>query len=232
VALSGPRLRYLDRPVTYEIGVANPGTAPAHEVELVTYLPKGMQFVSADHKGAYEPQNHAVYWSLEELPANQNGSAKLTLLPLEIGEQKISLEGRAALGLQHADEKTVRVDSLAELQFTIADEHDPIEVGAETTYVVTLTNSGSSAATDVQLRIGLPPQLQAIGGDGPTRVLVEAGQLKIDSLERLGAGEEAVYKLRVQGLEAGPQRLQVQLITAETPVAVTKEEITHVYADE
>ena len=232
VALSGPRLRYLDRPVTYDVAVSNPGTAPAHEVELVTYLPKGMQFVSADHKGAYEPQNHAVYWSLEELPANQNGSAKLTLLPLEIGEQKISLEGRAALGLQHADEKTVQVDSLAELQFTITDEHDPIEIGAETTYVVTLKNSGSSAATNIVLSVGLPPQLQAIGGDGPTPVLVEAGQLKIDTLERLGAGEEAVYKIRVQGLDAGPQRLQIQLVTAETPVPVTKEEITLVYADE
>jgi uncharacterized repeat protein (TIGR01451 family) len=232
VSLSGPKLRYLDRPATYDVAVANPGTAPAREVELVTYLPAGMKFVSADQKGTYEPQNHAVYWSLEELPANESGAAKLTLLPLEIGQQTISLEARAERGLQHADQRTVQVDSLAELQFTIVDEHDPIEIGADTTYVVTLTNRGSSAASNIQLSVSLPAQLQAVGGDGPTRVLVEDGRMAIDPLARLGAGEQAVYRIRVQGLEAGPQRLQVQLLTAETPVPVTKEEITHVYADE
>jgi uncharacterized repeat protein (TIGR01451 family) len=231
VSIDGPGKRYLDRPATYAIGVANSGTASAREIELVTYLPKGMKFVSADNQGDYEPQNHAVYWSLEELPAKQAGTAELTLLPLETGDQKLSVEGRAELGLQHADEKTVEVASMSQLQFTIADEADPIEVGAETTYVITLDNSGSGAATDIQLSVALPPQLKAIGGDGPTSVVVEGGQLAIDPLGRLGAGEKAVYKIRVQGLGDGPQRFQVRLLTKETGVPVTKEEVTHVYSD-
>ena len=45
VALNGPKLRYLERPATYEVVISNPGTAPAREVEVVTYLPKGMKFV-------------------------------------------------------------------------------------------------------------------------------------------------------------------------------------------
>jgi len=46
-----------------------------------------------------------------------------------------------------------------------------------------------------------------------------------------GAGEQAVYKIRVQGVADGPQRFQIQLVTAETPIPVTKEEITRVYLD-
>jgi uncharacterized repeat protein (TIGR01451 family) len=232
VALSGPGLRFLEREATYEVAVSNPGTAAAREVELVTYLPKGMKFVSADHKGQYEPQNHAVYWSLEELPPREMGVAKLTLLPLETGEQKLSVEGRAELGIQHSHEKLVQVDSLAELQFTIADVADPIEVGSETTYVITLSNTGSSAATNIRLGIGLPPSLKPVGGDGPTRVVVDGVQVAIDPLARLAPGEQAVYKLKVHGLDAGPQRIQVQLLTDETPIPVTKEEITRVYVDQ
>lgn len=232
VSLNGPRRRYLERPATYEVVLSNPGTAPAREVEVVTYLPKGMKFVEADHKGQYEPQNHAVYWSLEELPANQTGAAKLTLLPLETGEQKIKLEGRAELGLQNSFEQVVQVESVAELQFAVRDEADPIEIGAETTYSITLTNTGSSAATNVQLAIGLPEQLKPLGGDGPTRVVVDGGKLLIDPLARIGPGEEAVYKIKVRGEAAGPQRIRVQLITAETPIPVTREEITRVYADQ
>ncbi len=231
VSLNGPKRRYLERPATYEVVLSNPGTAPAREVEVVTYLPKGMKFVEADHKGQYEPQNHAVYWSLEELPANQTGAAKLTVLPLETGEQKLKLEGRAERGLQNSYEQVVQVESVAELQFTVRDDADPIEIGAETTYLITLTNTGSSAATNVQLGIGLPEQLKPLGGDGPTRVVVDGGRLLIDPLARIGPGEEAVYKLKVQGEAAGAQRIQVQLITEETPVPVTREEITRVYAD-
>jgi uncharacterized repeat protein (TIGR01451 family) len=231
VALSGPKLRYLERPATYEVAVSNPGTAPAHEIELVTYLPKGLKFVSADHKGQYESQNHAVYWSLEELPPEQTGVASLTLLPVETGEQKLKLEGRAAMGLQNAAESVVQVDSLAELQFTVRDEADPIEVGSETVYLIALTNSGSSAATNIQLAVNLPQQLKPIGGDGPTRVTVQGAELAIDPLARLGPGEEAVYKIRVQGLHDGAQRIQVQLATAEVPIAVTREEVTRVYTD-
>jgi uncharacterized repeat protein (TIGR01451 family) len=231
VSLSGPKLRYLEREATYEVAVSNPGTAAAREIELVTYLPKGMKFVSADHKGQYEPQNHAVYWSLEELPPRETGVAKLTLLPLETGEQKLSVEGRGELGLEHSSEKLVRVESQAELQFTIADEQDPIEVGSETSYVVTLTNRGSSAATEIRVLVGLPPELKPVGGDGPTKVAIEGTQVTIDPLARLGPGEQAQYKLRVRGLVAGPQRFQLQLVSNETPVPVTKEEITRVYAD-
>lgn len=232
VELSGPGLRFLDREATYEVAVSNPGTAAAREVELVTYLPKGMKFVSADHKGQYEPQNHAVYWSLEELPPRELGVAKLTLLPLETGEQKLSVEGRGELGIQHSHEKVVQVDSLAELQFTIADVADPIEVGSDTTYVITLSNTGSSAATNIRLQIGLPASLKPVGGDGPTRVVVDGVQVAIDPLARLAPGEQAVYKLKVHGLDAGVQRIQVQLVTDETPLPVAKEEITRVYVDQ
>ena len=231
VTLSGPRMRYLKREAIYEVAVSNPGTATAREVELVTYLPKGMQFVDADRRGQYEPQNHAVYWSLVELPPQETGVAKLTLLPLESGEQRLSLEGRAALGVKHSAEKRVQVDAIAELQFSVTDEADPIEIDTDTTYVITLSNTGSSAATDIQLKVNMPSGLRPLGGEGPTKINVEGTRVEIETLAHLAPGERAVYRLSARGLEAGPQRFQVQLLTAETPVPITKEEVTRVYAD-
>jgi uncharacterized repeat protein (TIGR01451 family) len=231
IGLSGPKLRYLEREATYEVAIANPGTAPAKEIEVVTYLPKGMKFVSADHQGQYEPKNHAVYWSLAELPANQSGTAKVTLLPFQTGEQKLSVEGRAELGLKQACEKTVQVEGSAELQFAVADSANPIEVGNETTYTVHLTNRGSSAATNVRLSVVLPPQMKPVSGDGPTRVVLQGAQVAIDPLARVAPGEQATYKLKVQGLDAGAHRIQFQLVTDETSVPVTREEVTKVYQD-
>lgn len=231
VVVRGPKLRYLERNATFEVAIANPGTAPAKEVEIVTYLPKGMKFLSADHKGQYDARNHAVYWSLEELPAQQAGAAQLKLLPQETGVQKLTVEGRAAMGLKQASELAVQVEGLAELQFAIADEADPIEVGNETVYSITLSNSGSSAATNVELMIGLPREMEPISGEGPTKVVVGGDRFVIDPLARIAPGEKTVYKLKVRGHQPGAHRIQVQLISAETPVPVTKEEMTRIYAD-
>ncbi len=71
VALEGPARRFLERPATYTVTVANPGTAPAQEIDLVAYLPKGVKFLKADHEGTYDAANHRVLWSLEQLPAQQ-----------------------------------------------------------------------------------------------------------------------------------------------------------------
>lgn len=231
VGVSGPKLRYLERAATYNVEVANPGTAPAKEVELVTYLPKGMKFLSADHEGHYESRNHAVYWSLEELPAKQSGVAKLKLMPLEAGVQPITVEGRAELGLKHEFKTSVKVETSAELEFTIDDENDPVEVGSETVYAITLSNSGSSAATDIRIDVAVAGEMQPISGQGPTRVNVQGQAVAIEPLARLAPGEKAVYRLRVRGLREGNQRFQVQVRSAETPVAVTKEEITRIYSD-
>src|SRR5262249_31597850 len=68
VGIDGPKRRFLDRPATYQITLANPGTAPAKDVELAAWLPKGLKFVSTNNAGVYDPKTHAVYWSLAELP--------------------------------------------------------------------------------------------------------------------------------------------------------------------
>ena len=50
----GPSKRYLERPATYNIEVANPGTAPAKDIELVAFLHKGMKFVETNNQGQYD----------------------------------------------------------------------------------------------------------------------------------------------------------------------------------
>ena len=54
IALNGPKRRYLEREATYQFSVANPGTAPAKQVEFVAYLPPGLKFVSANNAGRYD----------------------------------------------------------------------------------------------------------------------------------------------------------------------------------
>ena len=125
LTVDGPKKRYLERPATYHVSVDNPGTASAKEVELVTKLPKGLQFVSANNMGEYDSGRHSVHWSLAELPANERGTVELVALPIEVGEQTLQIETKARQGLQDRTEARVVVDGIVALMFEVVDVESP-----------------------------------------------------------------------------------------------------------
>ncbi len=231
VQTTGPTLRYLDRQATYTIRMSNAGTAAARNVELSAFLPKGMRFVTSDHQGQYDSQTHAVYWSLEELPATNQGTVQVTVLPVEPGSQRLKVDAKADLDLVATDEYEVVVDSLSELTFSIDDVADPIEVGTDTTYEIIVRNRGSKADGNVLLVAELPAGLVPTSGDGPTRGTVQGQIVQFAPLERISPGEEAVYKIRAQGNAVGDHIIRARVQSNELPVPVTKEEGTRVYSD-
>jgi uncharacterized repeat protein (TIGR01451 family) len=232
VGVSGPKRRFLERSATYNISVSNPGTAPAKDIELVSTLPKGLKFVEANNAGQYDAATHSVYWSLEELPAQETGTVTLTAMPVEPGELKLQVKGQAKQGLADQQEETTTVEGLAAVQFELVDVNDPIEVNGQTTYEIRVTNSGSKAATNLRLVALLPPEMKAVGAEGPSRHVVDGQRVLFDPVRTLAPKADTTYTVKVQGLQAGDLRIRVQLLTDEIRNPITKEESTRVYTDE
>ncbi|MCA9248153.1 MAG: DUF11 domain-containing protein [Planctomycetales bacterium] len=232
VAIDGPSRRFLERPATYTLSIQNPGTAAAKDILLTSYLPKGMKFVEANNAGTYDPKTHSVSWGLEELPAQQAGNVELVAIPMEAGQQTLRVEGKAQQGLSDKQEQEVLVEGIAAILFEVIDLEDPVEVGGETAYEIRVVNQGSKAATNVQVAVLLPPDMQAVSADGPTREQLEAGRILFAPLEKLAPKADTSYTVRVKALRAGDQRVRVQVDTDETRSPVTKEESTRVYSDE
>jgi uncharacterized repeat protein (TIGR01451 family) len=232
VVMTGPNRRYLDREATYSVSISNPGTAAAREIELVTYLPKGLDFVRADNYGEYDPQTRAVRWSLEELPASEAGNVTLTAMPVEAGEHKVVIEGKAEMDLAARQEKVIAVEGVAAILFQVLDVEDPIEVNGETTYEIRVVNQGSKAATDVQLEAVLPPQMKPLSAEGPARHNIAGGTVLFDKLSRLAPKADTTYRVRAKGLAPGDMRLSVRVMANELTAPVVKEESTRVYSDQ
>ena len=232
VDVAGPKTRFLNRQATYTVSIANPGTAPARDVELVASLPRGMKFIEADSQGQYDPATHAVFWSLEELPPTKAGSVRLTALPVEPGQQPLRVEGKADLGLAVAGEQVVQVEQSAELLHTVKDADEVIEVGSETTYLIKVSNVGTKAATNVRVAALLPREIEGLGGDGPSgRGAGDSGRVVFEPLAKLDPGEEVTYRVQARGVAAGDHIVRVQLASDEWPTPVTREESTRVYED-
>lgn len=232
VNVQGPKRRYLERQAKYTLEISNPGTAPARDVELVAFLPKGLKFEQAEPEGEYDPQTRSVRWSRDELLANDKGTVNIVTRSVEPGEHKLRVEGSGSRGLQAVEEKDVLVEGVAAILSQVVDLADPIEVGEETEYEIRIDNQGSKDASQVVLTVVLPPGLKAISADGPVEHVIQGSEVRFSPLDRLAPKDRDTYRVRVEGTIPGDQRVLVHVRTADQKKPVTKEESTRVYSDE
>lgn len=232
VSVEGPQRRYLERPATYHVSVANPGSASAKDVQLVTHLPKGLQFVKANNMGEYNATTHSIHWSLPELPANERGTVELVALPIEAGEQTLQITTKSRQGLEDRIEKSVLVEGLAAMMFEVIDVEDPIEIGGETTYEIRVVNQGSKAAVNLQVVAIMPPGIRPLSAQGETRHTIQGERVIFAPLAQLSPKADVTYRVHAQGLRAGDQRVRVQITTDDMQQPITKEESTRVYSDQ
>lgn len=226
-----PSRRYLQRPVTCVLSMANSGTAAARSVELAAQLPPGLKFVQANNAGYYDEKNHRVLWQLEELPPAEVGSVEVVLMPIALGSQQVVAAARSPDGLSDQVTHVLEVEGVAALTFSVIDSEDPIEVDGLTEYVIRIGNQGTKAADSVQVTASMLGDLQPVDASGPVGHRVENLTVVFEPLARLAPTEEAVFRVQARGRRAGDQRMQVQVTSADHQTPVTKEEVTRVYAD-
>ena len=231
LAVDMPLRRFLQRPATCTISMANAGTAPARAVELAAQLPPGMKFVRANNAGWHDDRTHRVLWNLEELPPGETGTVEVVVMPIALGPQKIMAAARSADGLADQVAHVCEVEGLAAVSFEVADSEDPIEVGGVTEYVVRVGNQGTKPATGVRVTASLLGDLEPVDAQGPAGHRLENRAVVFEPLVKLAPSEEAVFRIRARGRRAGDQRVQVQVVSQDHAAPITKEEITRVYDD-
>ena len=226
-----PSRRYLQRPATCVLSMANSGTAAARSVELAAQLPPGLKFVSANNAGYYDEKNHRVLWQLEELPPAEIGSVEMVVMPIALGSQQVVAAARSPDGLADQVAHVLEVEGVAALTFSVVDSEDPIEVDGVTEYVIRVGNQGTKPAADVSVTATMLGDMQPVEASGPVDYRIENLTVAFAPLARLAPSEEVVFRVQARGRRAGDQRVQVQVTGADQQTPVTKEEVTRVYAD-
>jgi uncharacterized repeat protein (TIGR01451 family) len=231
--ITGPSLRYLERQANYQVVVTNSGTAIARNLDFVVHLPVGLKFISVDIPQAnYNPQTHSISLGLAELDSAQSAPFTITVLPVQPGAQVIRFNGTGDLGVVAEAKAQVTVAGLAELAFTIGQDNGTVELGANTTYSVQVSNVGNQPDKNVQLVVQLPEGTQLLQVDAPVEYRVEGGKIAFAPVAEMRNRDVKTFRFQVQHNRAGNQVVRSQLTSENWPVAVVKEEGTLVYNDQ
>jgi len=226
ITQNGPAQRYLGREITYQITVRNTGDAPARNTVLTDAIPAGASFVRADSGG--QLSGGQVTWQLGTLQPNAAKTVSVTFRGNQIGTLRNLCAARAVCA-EITGEATTEVAGIPAILLECVDTDDPIEVGQQTGYLITVTNQGSANATGVVITCTLPAEEQLVSANGPTAHTVSGQTVTFASLATLTPKSQATYRVVVKGTQAGDVRFKVSLTANEMDSPVSETESTRFY---
>lgn len=228
---SGPSLRYVNRAARYQLTVTNNSNAASDNVRMTQKLHTSFEFVKADHGGQWDSQGRTVSWYLGHLDAGQARTVELELMPKETGEFQQQFRVTGDSGAQAMAEVATRVEGAASLVMEVKDGDDPVEVGTETVFEVRVRNDGSKSAHKVAISLELPPDVELINVDGPSKHLFESGMLIFKPLAELAAGDSATFKVFIKATAPGTTKLRARLTSESIQKPLIVEEATQFYQE-
>ncbi len=234
VAISGPKLRYLDRHAIYVLKITNPGTAIANTVELNELVPAGFKFHQANQGGLYHEASRVISWKLGDLQPGQSKEVAIDLIATEPGEHRLVAQVRGARGLKSDTDARTIVEGLPSLLIEVGHLDDPLEVGAETAYEIRVANTGTKTETNVEVVCTLPDQLQFKGAkcSATLRFRQEGNDLIFEPLPRLAPKADVIYRVHVRGIAPGDIRFRTRIKSDGLRDPVVREENTRIYNDD
>ena len=226
VTKTGPQKRYLGRPVTFRITVANRGDGDALDTKLSDAVPAQTKFVSATRGGT--EVGGKVTWDLGTLKPNASTQVEMTLMPLVKGIVRNTAVASAHCAMATGEAQTI-VAGIPAILLEVIDLEDPVEVGANTTYEIVVLNQGSADGTNIVIVATLPPEEDLVSSDGPTKATVAGKVVTFAPLPRLAPKERATYRVVVKGVKVGDVRFAVQLTSDQMTSPAGETESTHIY---
>ena len=223
---TGGSVMYTDGERNYMLTATNDGEADLTGVVITDTIPAGLSFVSADNAGTHAAGD--VTWNIGDLAMGESVTVTVRLR----GDDAGTYTNTASVTSDQSDQGAsgdasfdVEVRAAAGASLVILDDNDPIGIGEQTTYTVSVTNQGADASiTDVIVTVTIPDRLTIVSaGDG-----VINGQRVTFNLGEIAVSAEETVMVTVEAVSDGDVVASATLTYAEFEQLITDEEGTKI----
>jgi uncharacterized repeat protein (TIGR01451 family) len=247
----GPVTHQANTPAKYHITLINNGNVAATRVLITAYLPDKSEQVESSHGGRFHHNEVAWLFIEDPLLPKEKRTVTVSFKSEMLGEFCLRATALADEG-QGPSQRTISAEGkhcttfigASAMLLEMIDTRDPVEVGGETSYHITVTNQGSVDLTRIYVLALLPPELKFSRATGPTKVPTadkllppereRGGQpLPFDVLETLKPGEKQVFQIFATAIKVGDARFKV-VVNADqlTGGPVMEEESTNIFRED
>jgi uncharacterized repeat protein (TIGR01451 family) len=228
LSISGPRRKFVGRPVDWDIRVTNPGDVPLNNVVVRDRLPPEVSFGSASDGG--QVVNGEVEWRIPVLQPKEQKSVRVTGKCDGMTREAVTTATASADPGLHADARaSVEILGIPAYRLQVAANGDPVEVGKRLTYQITVTNTGSLPANKVEILAVVPAELKLVTVSGPSKDTIKGQTVTFAPVNGVQPNQTVTYTIEVEGKKPGDVRFRVELRGETLQKPVLKEASTTVY---
>jgi len=225
-----PSKQFIGRMLTYEITVSNRGDGIARDAIVEATVPENVRFNSATEGGKFSHASPGkVVWKLGSIEPDSSKKVSMTLSAEAAGTVNTEAMAKAYCAATVTDTCQTELSGIPAVLLEVIDIADPIEIGEDETYIITVTNQGSAAATNVQVNCVLEATMDYVSSIGPTEVSLVDRKITFAPLSSLAPKAQAKWQVKIRAIGAGDNRFKVMMSTDQLDRMVEETEATRFY---
>ena len=189
--------------LTYTVAVTNAGPSIANNIVVTDTLPAGAVLAATNFtQGSVSAAAGLVTWNVGSLAYGAMATLNLVVQPSTSGAITNSATATSAtpdpnLNDNSASVTTTVVPPTADLELSMVDSPDPVLLGYNLTYTLTVNNLGPASATAVMVVDTLPTGVTFVSAS-PNNAFTRVGQVVTFNLGTLGSNGQATATIVVQ----------------------------------
>jgi uncharacterized repeat protein (TIGR01451 family) len=242
VSVKAPDKEYLGDDVKYEVTVKNVGDAIARSpmvridaLDAATAAGNGngngAQLASARING--QPMDHSTAQggqSVGELAPGASKTVTIAYTPKAEGDFHINAIASDPCAAKNATAPAVtKMASIPALLLSAVDDHDPVRVGENVTYTITVLNQGFGSDKDIKVVATLPDAETYVSSSGASDGKIDGNKLTFDPVDTIAPKQTLTWKVVVKAAKVADVRFRVDMSSASFPDAAVKMEPTRLY---
>lgn len=229
ITKSAPEKRLVGRKFKYDITVTNKSNVTAKDVRVVDQIPNTVKVSGASSGGQLNQQTHNVLWSIPQIPGGESRKISLEVVPNQIGQLSNTVTATATCAQTVSATAQTRIEGIPAILLEVVDIEDPIEVGENVTYMITVTNQGSAQGTNIRIECTLENTMQYVSSAGATMATPIDNKIVFDALPTLKPKARASWKVVVRAVQSGDVRFMVKMTSDQISRHVVETEATNFY---
>ena len=224
---TGPADAYAGQTIAYEITVTNIGDVETRQCIVEDTLPAGCTLVNASDAG--KSAAGRVTWDLGTLAVGATKKLTMTIQPSTMGKVKNTAAARGYCADPVTASCETDVRGLPALLLEVVDLTDPVKVGGETVFEITVTNQGTAMDHNIRVTGTLDDSMGFVscGGATPGKNLGQV--IGFDELPTLAPKEKAVWRVTAKAMKPEDARFKLSMRSDHLTKTVDETEATQIY---
>lgn len=215
------------RPVRVCLTVKNTGDAPEELVTVTLPVPAGAVFTKPT--GITNADARRVIWRIPNLAPDASKRLCADFTVQHPGALTFASTARGTVAQPVDTQCVTRVTGIPAVLLEVIDVDDPIEVGLQETYELSVINQGSTTLTNVTVVCTLEDHQEFVSVTGATNAQAQGRVITFIPLSTLAPKATAKWQVVVKAVAAGDVRFTTELTSDQLKRPVNETEATRQY---